>query len=222
MRPDACFTSWPGTCGRPSRAATRHHRGPACTYAPSPSRGPSCVVGFVVSVLVPVLTLPRLPQLSPGRCCSGVAPWVVGKYVLCPLRWRVLTSAPTQPVVARAGVRRGRAARPAHPGPRRRRRLAGPPADPHRARPRRRRPQRGHRPAGRRARPVRVRALRRHLAAAVVGAVSGGITVLALVAALVVRRVRPDLLPRRPLPPPRRLAQALCSRPATSSRSPPC
>jgi hypothetical protein len=35
-----------------------------------------------------------------------------------------------------------------------------------------------------------------------------GVTVLALAAAFVVRLVRPDLLPRRPLPPPRRLAHA--------------
>jgi hypothetical protein len=39
--------------------------------------------------------------------------------------------------------------------------------------------------------------------------VACGVTVLALVAALVVRRVRPDLLPRRPLPAPRQLATAL-------------
>ena len=52
------------------------------------------LVGVVVSVLVPVLTLPRLPYLSPGPVLLGVAPWVVGKYVLCPLRWRVLTSEP--------------------------------------------------------------------------------------------------------------------------------
>jgi hypothetical protein len=37
---------------------------------------------------------------------------------------------------------------------------------------------------------------------------AGGVTLLALIVALVVRIVRPDLLPRRPLPPPRRLAHA--------------
>src|SRR4051812_5994728 len=52
------------------------------------------VVGVVVSVLVPALTLSHLPHVSPVPVLLGVAPWVVGKYVLCPLRWRVLTSEP--------------------------------------------------------------------------------------------------------------------------------
>src|SRR3954447_17242331 len=50
-------------------------------------------LGIVVSVLVPVLTLPRLPAVSPWPILVGLAPWVVGKYVLCPLRWRALTDA---------------------------------------------------------------------------------------------------------------------------------
>ena len=48
-------------------------------------------VGIAVSVVVPALTLPRLPQVSLWPVLLGLAPWVVGKYVLCPLRWRVLT-----------------------------------------------------------------------------------------------------------------------------------
>lgn len=166
------------------------------------------LVGVVVSVLVPVLTLPRLPYLSPGPVLLGVAPWVVGKYVLCPLRWRVLTSEPRGRwwhVRAYAEGELLGLLTPAHVG-----------ADVWRV----------HRLTrtglGRGDAVLSVGADR------LVGAVglvvfvlfagtslpvswallSGGITVLALVGALVVRRTRPDLLPRRPLPPPRRLAQA--------------
>lgn len=51
------------------------------------------VVGVAVSVLVPVVTLPRLPAVSPWPVLAGLAPWVLGKYLLCPLRWRALTDA---------------------------------------------------------------------------------------------------------------------------------
>jgi hypothetical protein len=51
------------------------------------------VIGIVVSVLVPVLTLPHLPSVSPWPVLLGLLPWVLGKYVLCPLRWRALTDA---------------------------------------------------------------------------------------------------------------------------------
>lgn len=51
------------------------------------------VVGIVVALAVPALTLPRLPQLDLWPILVGLAPWVVGKYLLCPLRWRVLTNA---------------------------------------------------------------------------------------------------------------------------------
>ena len=50
-------------------------------------------LGVAVSILVPVVTLPRLPHVSPWPVLLGLLPWVVGKYVLCPLRWRALTSA---------------------------------------------------------------------------------------------------------------------------------
>ncbi|MET1058308.1 MAG: lysylphosphatidylglycerol synthase domain-containing protein [Nocardioides sp.] len=50
-------------------------------------------LGVLVSILVPALTLPRLPHVSPWPVLLGLLPWVVGKYVLCPLRWRALTSA---------------------------------------------------------------------------------------------------------------------------------
>jgi hypothetical protein len=51
------------------------------------------VVGIVVALAVPAFTLPRLPHVSVWPVLLGLLPWVVGKYVLCPLRWRVLTDA---------------------------------------------------------------------------------------------------------------------------------
>ena len=50
------------------------------------------VLGVAISILVPVITLPRLPHVSLWPIVLGLLPWVVGKYVLCPLRWRALTS----------------------------------------------------------------------------------------------------------------------------------
>ncbi|KRE99210.1 hypothetical protein ASG88_15940 [Nocardioides sp. Soil777] len=54
---------------------------------------PVLVLGVVVSLLVPAMTLPRLPHVTIWPVLVGLVPWVVGKYVLCPLRWRVLTGA---------------------------------------------------------------------------------------------------------------------------------
>jgi hypothetical protein len=51
------------------------------------------VVGVLVSLVVPVVTLPRLPSVSWWPVLLGLAPWVIGKYLLCPLRWRALTDA---------------------------------------------------------------------------------------------------------------------------------
>jgi glycosyltransferase 2 family protein len=51
------------------------------------------VVGVIVSLLVPAVTLPRLPHVSLWPVVAGLLPWVVGKYLLCPLRWRALTDA---------------------------------------------------------------------------------------------------------------------------------
>jgi hypothetical protein len=51
------------------------------------------VLGVLVSLLVPVLTLPRLPQVTVWPLLLGLLPWVLGKYLLCPLRWRALTDA---------------------------------------------------------------------------------------------------------------------------------
>jgi glycosyltransferase 2 family protein len=51
------------------------------------------VLGVAVSLLVPALTLPRLPHVTLWPVLAGLLPWMVGKYLLCPLRWRSLTSA---------------------------------------------------------------------------------------------------------------------------------
>jgi hypothetical protein len=166
-------------------------------------------LGVVVSILVPALTLPRLPHVSPWPVLLGLVPWVVGKYVLCPLRWRALTAAH---LTRRWHLRAYAESEllglltPGHVG-----------ADVWRV----------HRltgsGVGRGDAVVSVGTDRLvgalGLAAFIVFAgaslplrmalVAGGITVLALIVALVVRHLRPDLLPRRPLPPPRQLAHAL-------------
>lgn len=45
----------------------------------------------LVAVAVPVLTLPSLPRLSWMPVVLGLAPWIIGKYLLCPLRWHALS-----------------------------------------------------------------------------------------------------------------------------------
>ena len=193
---------------------------PADAALPEPRKDPmqlrsllhsrtALALGVAVSVLVPVLTLPRIPHVSPWPVALGLLPWVVGKYVLCPLRWRAVTDADLgrrwhlrayaesellglltpghvgadawrYHRLTKAGLRRGDAVASVGTD-----RLLG--------------------------------AL--GLAAFVVFAGSElplrmllpavGLAVAALVALVVVRRFRPDLLPRRPLPPPRRLAHGL-------------
>ena len=44
-----------------------------------------------IAVAVPLLTLPSLPSLTWWPALLGLLPWVVGKYVLCPLRWHALS-----------------------------------------------------------------------------------------------------------------------------------
>jgi hypothetical protein len=166
-------------------------------------------LGVVASVLVPVLTLPRLPHVSPGPVLLGVAPWIVGKYLLCPLRWRALTPTPRSRwwhVRASAEGELLGLLTPGHVG-----------ADVWRV-----------------TRLTRSGIARGDAVLSVgtdrlVGAIgltafvlfagtslpltwallSGGMVLVALAAALVVRRLRPDLLPSRPLPPPRQLMGAL-------------
>lgn len=46
---------------------------------------------LVVALAVPLVTLPSLPRLTWWPALLGLAPWVIGKYVLCPLRWHALS-----------------------------------------------------------------------------------------------------------------------------------
>ncbi len=60
---------------------------------PRPSRTRALQAALlVVAIAVPVVTLPALPELAWVPALLGLAPWVVGKYVLCPLRWHALSA----------------------------------------------------------------------------------------------------------------------------------
>jgi hypothetical protein len=162
-----------------------------------------------LAVLVPALTLPSLPHVTVLPVLLGLIPWVVGKYVLCPLRWHALSE---------SGQRRRWHLRayaesellglltPGHVG-----------ADVWRTK---RLSRTGmHLPSA-----VAEVGLDRLVGAfglalfvGVAGAalptrmllVAGGLALTALVAGLVVRRVRPSLLPRRELPAPGKVARGL-------------
>jgi glycosyltransferase 2 family protein len=167
------------------------------------------LLGVAVSLLVPALTLPRLPHVTLLPVLLGLVPWVVGKYLLCPLRWRVVTDAG----LSRLWHLRAYAESellglltPGHVG-----------ADLWRMR-------RLTRAGLGRGDALLSVGLDRFvgavgLAVFVVFAGSAlplpmvlvalGVGALAVVAVLAVRRWRPELLPSRPLPRPRHLAQAL-------------
>ena len=51
----------------------------------------AAVVAVAVAVAVPALTLPSLPRLTWLPVALGLAPWLIGNYVLCPLRWHALS-----------------------------------------------------------------------------------------------------------------------------------
>lgn len=167
------------------------------------------VLGVLVSVVVPAVTLPRLPHVSLWPVLLGLAPWVLGKYLLCPLRWRVLTDAG----LSRRWHLRAYAESellglltPGHVG-----------ADAWRI-------HRLSRSGLGRGDALMSVGLDRFVGAiglavfvAFAGAalplrmllVAAGVGAAAVAVALVVRRVRPDWLPSRPLPRPRQLAHAL-------------
>jgi hypothetical protein len=167
------------------------------------------VLGVAVSLLVPVVTLPRLPHVTLLPVLLGLIPWVVGKYLFCPLRWRVVTGAGLSRVwhlrayaesellglftpghvgadlwrmqrLTRAGLGRGDA-------------LLSVSLD---------------RVVGAIGLAVFVVFAGTALPARMV-VVALGVGVLAVAAVLAVRRWRPELLPSRPLPRPRHLAHAL-------------
>ncbi len=167
------------------------------------------VLGIAVSVLVPAITLPRLPQVTLWPVLLGLAPWVIGKYLLCPLRWRVLTDAG----LSRCWHLRAYAESellglltPGHVG-----------ADVWRV-------HRLARAGLGRGDAVTSVGLDRFVGAVGLAVFVGfagatlplrmllvalGVGVVAVATALVVRRIRPQWLPSRPLPRPRQLAHAL-------------
>lgn len=58
---------------------------------PSSARPWLTVLGIGAGLAIPLLTLPRLPEVSPWPALLGLLPWVIGKYVLCPLRWHAIS-----------------------------------------------------------------------------------------------------------------------------------
>lgn len=167
------------------------------------------VLGVVLAIAVPALTLPSLPAVSLWPALLGLVPWVVGKYLLCPLRWRALTD---------AGMSRWWYVRaygesellglftPGHVGADlwRIKRLTGTGLG-----------------KGDALASVALDRLVGAVGLAVFVVFAGtalparmlvvaiGVAGLALATVLVLRRVRPDLLPRRPLPPMRQLGYGL-------------
>jgi len=51
------------------------------------------ILVIVAAIAVPAVTLPGMPHVSPWPALLGMLPWVLGKYVLCPLRWHSLSEA---------------------------------------------------------------------------------------------------------------------------------
>jgi glycosyltransferase 2 family protein len=67
---------------------------PRLPQVPERLRPPSWVLralAVLVAVAIPCVTLPQLPSVSWQPVVLGLLPWVVGKYVLCPLRWHALS-----------------------------------------------------------------------------------------------------------------------------------
>lgn len=167
------------------------------------------ILSIALAVAVPALTLPHLPSVTWWPVLLGLLPWVIGKYVLCPLRWRVLTASDLGRwwfIRANAEAELLGLFTPGHIGTElwRLRRLN----------------RSGLSGADALAsvgldRLVGAIGLTAFVAFAGSAlpvrmiAVALGVAVLALVAGVILRRVRPDLLPRRALPPPKALAQAL-------------
>ena len=167
------------------------------------------VLGVVVSVAVPAITLPRLPEFTLRPVVLGLLPWVVGKYLLCPLRWRVLTDAG---LTRRWHLRSYAESEllglltPGHVG-----------ADLWRIH----RLTRTHLGRGDAVLSVGLDRFVGAIGLAAFVAFAGtalptrmllvalGVGLVAVVVALVLRKVRPDLLPTRPLPRPRQLLHAL-------------
>ena len=167
------------------------------------------VLGIAVAVAVPVVTLPRLPHVTLWPVVLGLVPWILGKYILCPLRWHALTDSDLRRwwhIRAYAEAELLGLFTPGHVG-----------ADVWRLR---RLTRAGLNGADALTSVGLDRLVGAIGLAAFVGfagtalplrmlLVAFGVALLAVIAALVLRRVRPELMPSRPLPRPRVLAHAL-------------
>ena len=162
-----------------------------------------------ISIAVPVATIPQLPQFSPWPVIAGLAPWMLGKYVLCPLRWHSISESGRSRrwhLVAYAESELLGLLTPGHVG-----------ADAWRVK----RLRGTGMPVGSAAAEVALDRLVGAIGlvafvacAASTLPVSMALTALGLAAGglgivLAVRKVRPQWVPRRPLPPLRRLARGL-------------
>lgn len=167
------------------------------------------VLGIAVAIAVPVVTLPRLPHVTLWPVVLGLVPWILGKYILCPLRWHALTDSDLRRwwhIRAYAEAELLGLFTPGHVG-----------ADLWRLR---RLTRAGLNGADALTSVGLDRLVGAIGLAAFVGfagtalplrmlLVAFGVALLAVIAALVLRRVRPELMPSRPLPRPRVLAHAL-------------
>jgi hypothetical protein len=49
------------------------------------------LTAVLLALVVPAATLPALPHVTLWPVLLGLVPWMVGKYVLCPLRWHAIS-----------------------------------------------------------------------------------------------------------------------------------
>lgn len=166
-------------------------------------------LSIALAVAVPAVTLPHVPSVTWWPVLLGLLPWVIGKYLLCPLRWRVLTPSDLSRwwfVRVNAEAELLGLFTPGHIG-----------TEVWRIRRLNRSGLSGADALASVGMDRLVGAIGLTAFVAFAGSalptrmilVALGVAVLAVVAALVLRRVRPDLMPRRPLPPPKALAHAL-------------
>ena len=167
------------------------------------------VVAVLTAFIVPALTLPSLPRVTVWPLLLGLLPWMVGKYVLCPLRWHAISEAGESRrwhLRAYAESELFGLLTPGHVGADlwRTRRLTGAGM---------------HTPTA--VAEVAMDRLIGAIGLALFVAVAGaalptrillaalGLAAGALVVLLVVRRVRPDLIPRRELPHPKKVLRGV-------------
>src|SRR6188508_2628470 len=50
------------------------------------------ITGVLVAIVVTLWSFDRVPNPSWQPALLGLAPWIIGKYILCPLRWHALST----------------------------------------------------------------------------------------------------------------------------------